>query len=234
MINTSCSPSSKIILAIETSTTVCSIAIYSSNEIIAEIDLYKKNSHAEVITSCITHLLTSSKLEMKDLSAIAISSGPGSYTGLRIGTSIAKGICFSLNIPLIAITTLESMIFYMQRFNFQKSLLCPMIDARRMEVYTTIMDYKNDTILPLCAMIVNEESFKDLLKDNEIIFFGDGSQKCANLLKKNKNSRFLNDIHPNARSIAEMAYKKLLKNEVADLTNFSPIYLKEFDSILTS
>lgn len=223
----------KIILALETSTTVCSIAIYSSNEIIAETNLYKKNSHAEVITSCITHLLDSSKLEMKDLNAVAISSGPGSYTGLRIGTSIAKGICFSLNIPLIAINTLESMIFYMQRFNFQKSLLCPMIDARRMEVYTTIMDHKNETILPICAMIVNEESFQDLLKDNQIIFFGDGSQKCINFFKKNKNSILVNNIHPSARSIAEMAYKKLLENEVTDLTNFSPIYLKEFDSILT-
>lgn len=223
-------PKQNIILALETSTSVCSIAISCDNVVIAEVNLHKKNSHAETITTSIQHILSYSKLKMKDLSAIALSAGPGSYTGLRIGASIAKGLCFTLQIPLISINTLEAMAFGMQSFNIHKALLCAMLDARRMEVYTLMVNHTNHTILPTCAMIIDNNSFKKFLHKSEVIFFGEGSYKCFDHLAKNENAKFLNNIFPRATNITKLAYLKFIDNKFDNLATFTPIYLKQFGS----
>ncbi len=225
-------PTKDIILAIETSTTVCSVALHKGEELISECNLHKKNTHAEVITKSIQHLLTSTSMSFKDLAAVAIAKGPGSYTGLRIGASIAKGLCFALKIPLLSVNTLEAMAFGMHKYNSitnSKVLLCPMLDARRMEVYTLLTNSNSEILLPTCAMIINNQSFEDWLINYDIVFFGDGTQKCIPYLWQNKTAKFVNNIYPRATHIAELAYVKLKQKAVEDLSSYTPMYLKEFN-----
>ena len=217
-----------LIISIESATKVCSVALHREGSLLAKSEFYLDKSHSSLLTNLIDDLLKYCQLQMKDLDAVAISMGPGSYTGLRIGTSVAKGLCFGLEIPLIAVNTLEAMALGVNNSNLSGKLLCPMLDARRMEVYTTLLNAKMDIVQQTSAKIIGENSFVDLLKENKILFFGNGAEKCKPVFGENKNAYFLDEIEPSAASVGTLAGRKFLENEFEDLAYFAPFYLKEF------
>ena len=220
-----------LILSIETATPVCSVALTKDNKIIGIKESDQKNSHSEIVTVFIDELMKENKLVFSDLDAVAVSKGPGSYTGLRIGVSTAKGLCYALDIPLISVNTLQSMAAGMtKQYNQTKelpTLFCPMIDARRMEVYCAIFDNNNHEVRKTKAEIIEPDSFKTYLETNQVIFFGDGAAKCKEVIK-HPNVVFLVDIHPSAANMTEIANQKFQKNQFEDVAYFEPFYLKEF------
>jgi len=226
-----------MILQIETATTVCSVALAKDGKTLAFKQVDQRNIHAEVITVFIEELLVETGFHYADIDAIAVSCGPGSYTGLRIGISTAKGLCFALDKPLIAIETLESMAqgviadpTILSTFNLQPStlLLCPMIDARRMEVYTAIFNTKGENIVHTADEIIDENSFAELLKENQLLFFGDGSEKCREVLGNNPNAHFLPGFTNSATHITKKAAEKFAQKDFEDVAYFEPFYLKDF------
>src|ERR1700744_3394536 len=221
-----------MILQIETATASCSVALANKGATLSVKQINERNIHAEVITRFIEELISDAGFSYADLDAIAVSCGPGSYTGLRIGISTAKGLCFALDKPLIAIETLEAMAYGAINMNgFGKDnnlLLCPMIDARRMEVYTAIFDTGNERIRATSAEIIDENSFSDLLQSNKILFFGDGAMKCADVLSKNDNAIFMPDFLNSASHLTQKAFEKFIAGEFEDVAYFEPYYLKDF------
>jgi len=217
------------ILQIETATTVCSVALAKDGEVVTYKQLDQRNIHAEIITLFIDELIANAAIQYGDLDAIAVSCGPGSYTGLRIGVSTAKGLCFALDKPLIAIETLEAMAYgVMPEKQYAGMLLCPMIDARRMEVYTALFDLEDNTIEPVAAKIIDENSFAEKLKNNKILFFGDGADKCRTFLEAKPNAQFLPGFINSATHLTQKAFEKLSKKEFEDVAYFEPHYLKDF------
>jgi tRNA threonylcarbamoyladenosine biosynthesis protein TsaB len=219
------------ILQIETATTVCSVALARDGETLAVKQINERNIHAEVITLFIEGLLKEQGINYAQLDAVAVSSGPGSYTGLRIGVSTAKGVCFALDKPLIAIETLEAMTngaALELKYDEKDILLCPMIDARRMEVYTAIFDTSGERIKPTTAEIIDENSFSDLLKHYAILFFGDGADKCLAVLGTNPNARFLTGFDNSAAHLSQKAFEKFRAQDFVDVAYFEPYYLKDF------
>ncbi len=215
------------ILSIETSTKVCSVALHSDGVIISFSQYFLEKSHSSILAPLIEETITHCRIKMSDLSTVAISEGPGSYTGLRIGTSTAKGLCFGLDIPLIAVNTLLSMAHSVRKNNINQSLLCPMLDARRMEVYCLVADNELQILQNVEPKIINKESFQNLLSDNSMIFFGDGSTKCKAVINS-RQAIFLDDVHPSAKKIGDLAWLKFQQNDFVDLASFEPFYLKAF------
>ena len=220
-----------MILSIETSTKICSVALHTNGDLLAESTLHVDKSHSEKLAVLIKDLLSYAEVETKALSAIAIASGPGSYTGLRIGTSTAKGLCYALGIPLIAINTLEAMAYGVSKHVTEQLLLCPMLDARRMEVYYVLTDSKLNTIQPTAAKIIDETSFREELATNKILFFGNGAAKCQPVLDHNPNALFINTQSISAVNVGELAWVKFQQQAFEDLAYFEPEYLKEFKAI---
>jgi len=219
-----------IILQIETATTVCSVALAKDGEVIGVKQLNERNIHAEIITLYIDELIASSGLKYADIDAVAVSSGPGSYTGLRIGVSTAKGLCFALDKPLIAVHTLDAMAQGIaEAFDIDsQTLLCPMIDARRMEVYTALFDKNGNVIKPTSAEIIDEHSFAAELENCKIVFFGDGAEKCRDVLGNNPNAEFITDFTNSATHLTKIATEKFVKQDFEDVAYFEPYYLKDF------
>lgn len=220
-----------LILQIETATTVCSVALALNGEVLCLREVEQRNVHAERITVFIDEVLSDANKSYTDLDAIAVSSGPGSYTGLRIGVSAAKGLCFALDKPLIAVETLEAMtdgLIGQRSFDGTDQLLCPMIDARRMEVFTSVFDIYGNKIKPTSAEIIDEHSFADLLKDHEIIFFGDGAEKCAQELGTHSGATIIADFGNSASYLSKRALKKYQQKQFEDVAYFEPYYLKDF------
>lgn len=215
------------ILSLETSTTVCSVALHENNSLIAGAEVHLEHSHGSRLAQLIESVLKFSGIEMRDVNAVAISSGPGSYTGLRIGTSTAKGICFALGVPLIAIDTLSILSAQVNATNIEGSLLCPMIDARRMEVYCSVTDVNGSLVQGIEAKVIDEKSFEGLLNDHRIVFFGNGAEKCKQMIT-HPNAFFLTGITPSATQIGSVAFAKFERGEFEDLFQFEPFYLKEF------
>lgn len=220
-----------IILSIETSTKACSAAIHQDGKLLSISELYHEKSSSGMLTTLIEHVVRTAALTLQELNAIAVAKGPGSYTGLRIGVSTAKGLCFTLEKPLIAVNTLESMAKSLSIIHYPLSiLLCPMLDARRMEVYCAV--YQADTmeqIEPTQAKIIDETSFADLLQNHKVIFFGDGAEKCRGTLESNPNAIFLNEtIFPSAKSVGVLATRAFENNQFENVADFEPYYLKEF------
>jgi tRNA threonylcarbamoyladenosine biosynthesis protein TsaB len=187
-------------------------------------------THAENLTLFIQDILQQTKHLTTNIDAIAVSEGPGSYTGLRIGVSVAKGLCYSLDKPLISINTLQHFAYSIsKKYNNSENntLFCPMIDARRMEVYCGLYDINNNMVKPTEAAVITENSFNDYLNYNKIIFFGNGSAKCIGVLK-NSNALFLNNIEITSSSMVDIAYKKWEKKNYASIRDFEPYYLKDF------
>lgn len=216
-----------LILGIETSTKNCSVALFSEDKLISEKSLLsEKYSHSETLTIFIQELFNDTDYLLSDLDAISVSIGPGSYTGLRIGVSTAKGLCYSLNIPLISVFTLQSMSQSISDEDSSFDLYCPMIDARRMEVYSAFYDNKNNEVRKIQADIIDSSTFSHLL-DKKIVFFGDGSEKCKEIINSEK-AVFLNDVYPSARNLKKISYRKFKESNFEDIAYFEPFYLKDF------
>jgi tRNA threonylcarbamoyladenosine biosynthesis protein TsaB len=217
------------ILQIETATTVCSVALANQGKVIALKEINERNVHAEVITVFIDEILNQAGIKYNELDAVAVSSGPGSYTGLRIGVSTAKGLCYALDKPLIAVETLEGMTEGIITKGVEAGLLlCPMIDARRMEVYTALFDNHDNRIQATSAEIIDESSFNTQLKQNKILFFGDGAPKCRTALEANNNAIFIDGFANSAVHLTKKAYQKLKTGQFEDVAYFEPYYLKDF------
>lgn len=220
------------ILLIETATQVCSVTLASDGKVLSIRESHNQKSHSELITTFIEEVLKDVNIEFGQIDAVAVSKGPGSYTGLRIGVSTAKGICFALDKPLLAIDTLEAMAKGFRDKNIneisQNDLFCPMIDARRMEVYTAIFNADGELIQPTEALVIEENSFINLLKNHRIWFFGDGAHKCNKMFSSSNNAVIVDDFFPSAKFMSEMAEVQYLKGDVVDLAYFEPFYLKEF------
>lgn len=215
------------ILSLETSVDTCSVALHNEGELLAAQTIHEPQMHASKLAGLIEEVLNVASARTTSLQAVAITSGPGSYTGLRIGTSTAKGLCYALAVPLIALPTLELLAYQASHLTTSDTLLCPMIDARRMEVYCTIVDSLRNTVRPVAAEIIDEASFKDILPEKRITFFGNGSSKCKAVIN-HPNAIFIDGIIPAASSLGEVAFKKFTQNQFVDLVHFEPFYLKEF------
>jgi len=220
------------ILSIETSTGVCSVAYSVDGEVMASKELFEANSHAAHLTVLIEQLFEENNITASaDLDAVAVSSGPGSYTGLRIGVSTAKGICYASGLPLIAIDSMHIMSFPIVNRNWEASklpyLFCPLMDARRMEVYTALFDKDMNLSEAISAKIVDKETFKSILTNHRVVFFGNGSEKCKEVIQHD-NAIFIDDIHPLAKNLAPLAENYFNKNKFVDVAYFEPFYLKDF------
>lgn len=212
------------VLCIETATKSCSVALSKEGQLVGVKEhVSEKYSHSEQLTVFVKELLDQHQLSTTDLSAIAISSGPGSYTGLRIGVSTAKGLCYALDIPLISISTLEAMSELVKN-DFADYVLCPLIDARRMEVYCALFG-KNQS--PVSAKIIDEHSFAKELASHKILFFGDGAAKCQEVIT-HPNAHFELGVYPSARSMIGLAHQKFLAQDFEGVAYYEPFYLKEF------
>ena len=217
-----------LILSIETATKVCSVALLDKDTILGTQEIYVERSHSEFLAIMIQDLLKYAGKSASDLSAIAVSKGPGSYTGLRIGVSTAKGLCFGLDIPLIAINSLMAMAYEVKKYDSSSFDLCPMLDARRMEVYCLVADQDLGVKQTTQARIIDENSFSEELNTTEMLFFGNGMNKCREILSGNKNAHFVDDVHPRAINIGFLAYGKYKNQEFENTETFEPFYLKDF------
>jgi len=220
------------ILCIETSTSICSVAVSGDGKLLSFREIQDAKSHASQLTPFISEVLDEAGINPNDLSAIAVSKGPGSYTGLRIGVSTAKGMAFALNVPLISVGTLLAMASgFLSEHPFPSDnpdiLLCPMIDARRMEVYSALYTTKLLEYRKILAEIIYPDSFLSLFKDKKIHFFGDGAMKCGSLIKHDSSS-FYDGFHPSAKYMIEHAFNKYEEGKFENLAYFEPFYLKDF------
>ncbi len=218
-----------LILNIETSTNICSVALSENNKIVTLKETNIKNSHSELLSVFVEEIFKEEKINASKLSAVAVSKGPGSYTGLRIGVSLAKGLCYGSGLPMISVNTLEALAFGFAKTVSDKALFCPMLDARRMEVYCSIFDNNLNVMVPTKAEIVNENSFAGILENNKVYFFGNGACKCKNLIT-NKNAVF-SEFDVSATFMANIAYKKYKSKDFEDVAYFNPFYLKDFVAI---
>jgi len=223
-----------VILIIETSTEVCSVALCCDGKMVDLIESDQGQSHARLTTVFAEQLLNRNQIKPEDLSAIAVSKGPGSYTGLRIGVSTAKGLCYASHIPLIAVGTLEAMAMHvaMNHAAYKVSdnkptLYCPMIDARRMEVFSMLLDGNGAVIKPISAEIIDESFLAEELSSNQVVFFGNGSAKCSSVINS-PNALFINEITASAKHMVELVWQAYSNQQFEDVAYFEPFYLKDF------
>ena len=219
-----------LILSIDTSTKGCSVAIHEDAKLLSISELYHEKSSSEMLTTLVAEVTKSIKISLAEIDAFAVAKGPGSYTGLRIGVSTIKGLCYTLEKPMIAINTLEAMAHQLVGLPLHVNWLCPMIDARRMEVYCAIFDASTgQEIQTTDAKIIDNESFMAELAENKILFFGDGAAKCKTVLGSNTNASFSeNVIHPTAKTLGSLAFQKYIQQDFEEVADFEPFYLKEF------
>ncbi|MGB6083096.1 tRNA (adenosine(37)-N6)-threonylcarbamoyltransferase complex dimerization subunit type 1 TsaB [Moheibacter sp.] len=213
------------LLHIETSTKNCSAAISRNGELLCLCEEYDENyGHSEKLHQFVNWALEGAEISLNEIDAVCVSKGPGSYTGLRIGVSAAKGFCFGLNIPMLSLNSLE--ILAQSQINKGFDLIIPMIDARRMEVYTAIFDTSGQMISEIEAKILDESSFQELA-DQKIVFVGDGVEKSKSILNL-PTVEFIDNLHPSAKNMIELAEKKFEEKLFEDVAYFEPFYLKEF------
>lgn len=217
------------ILHIETSTQVCSVALSEDGQCIFSKTDFEGPSHAVTLGVYVDEALSFADSHAIPLDAVAVSCGPGSYTGLRIGVSMAKGICYGRNLPLIGIPTPEVMCvpLLLDEELPEDALLCPMIDARRMEVYAALYDRALHPVHEIEAVIIDESSYEDYLNRGPVYFFGNGAAKCKEKIM-HPNARFVEDIHPLAKWMFPLAEKAFARGDFKDVAYFEPFYLKEF------
>jgi tRNA threonylcarbamoyladenosine biosynthesis protein TsaB len=216
------------LLSLETSTHICSVAIHLDGKLLAWREMREPRSAASQLAVMIDAIMKESATQPHMLNAIVVASGPGSFTGLRIGVATAKGICFALNIPLIAISTLDLVAAQAKAMVADtNALLCPMLDARRMEVYCKVVDYNLNEVEPTQAKIVNANSFADYLENNAVYFIGEGAIKCRTIFT-HPNAKFLDEVVPQAVQLGELGYRKWLQQNFEDAATFEPYYLKDF------
>lgn len=223
-----------LILQIETATEVCSVALADEKGVMDVRENKEGKSHAALLTQFMDEILKANQISSQQLNAVAVSSGPGSYTGLRIGVSAAKGLCYGAKIPLIAVSTLQSMALgFLQRVaeksmqNDQQTWYCPMIDARRLEVYTAFFDSNASPESEISAQIIDENSFQEILSERKVIFFGNGSAKCKDIIR-HPNAVFHDGFTPSATDMTKLANDLYTKNQFENVAYFEPFYLKDF------
>ena len=229
-----------LILNIETSTNVCSVSLTGeTGTVLYSRENLEDKSHSALLAVFIDEVMKESGGTFDDLSAVSVSMGPGSYTGLRIGVSTAKGICYAKSIPLIALNTLDIMAggFLRSKGNFQSEspkniILCPMIDARRMEVYMALYNASGIRIKDTSAEIIDESSFAELLKENTLYFFGNGAEKFPHIITS-PSARFFSGIYPSAKEMGKLSFELFQQGKFVDLAYFEPFYLKDFVTTLT-
>ena len=221
-----------MILCLETATPVCSVALNSDCCTLAMRETEGQNAHSEKITNFIREVMEEAKIDYPQLDAVAVSQGPGSYTGLRIGVSTAKGICYAADLPLMSIDTLEAMAYGMKdKLGSQigpNDLLIPMIDARRMEVYASVFDANLNRINDTAALVIDENSFEDLRKDHRLWLFGDGAPKLSKLFENQPNIHIIDGFKPSAAYMKVLAERALQQQQFVDVAYFEPFYLKDF------
>jgi len=214
-----------IILNLETATTNCSVSIAKEGTLVFLKEYNSTNfSHAEQLHNFIKEAIEEASLIISDIDAIAVSKGPGSYTGLRIGVSAAKGLCFSLDKPLISIPTLESMAHQLQ---IKEGYIIPVLDARRMEVYSKVFNANYKVVRNTEAEIIDTSSFISFASENKVHLIGSGAEKCKEILE-NKNFNFDNTIVPSAKEMCQLSYAKYQAKDFEDVAYFEPFYLKDF------
>ena len=219
-----------IILHIETSTNVCSVALSENGRCLFSKSNAEGMNHAALLSVFIAEALEVLKSDDKKPDAVAVSSGPGSYTGLRIGVSTAKGLCYGYGIPLIAVSTLEVLTAQaLQSVLDQNVLYCPMIDARRMEVYAAFYNADMEIKREISADIIDSDSYADMLDKQPVYFFGNGVEKCKSTLT-HPNARFIDNLVPLAENMISFAEKAFADNNFVDVAYFEPFYLKEFQT----
>lgn len=218
------------IIHIETSTNTCSTALSQDGQCIAHQEDRQGPSHARVLAPFVEEMVSMADSHAIPLDAVAVSSGPGSYTGLRIGVSTAKGLCYGRNLKLISVSTLELLcvpiLLYREDLP-ENALLCPMLDARRMEVYAAIYSRALKEIRPVGADIVDADTYRKFLDQQPVIFFGPGATKCKEVIQ-HPNAIFIDGIEPLAKHMVPLAERKFLRGEFEDTAYFEPFYLKEF------
>ncbi|WP_215225200.1 tRNA (adenosine(37)-N6)-threonylcarbamoyltransferase complex dimerization subunit type 1 TsaB [Echinicola shivajiensis] len=215
-----------LILSIDTAVSVCSVALHQDGQLLALLELHQENVHAQKLMPAIKELMEQAGVQSSQLDAVAVSEGPGSYTGLRIGVSTAKGISFAHNIPLIGVGSLDALAYQVRRFAEEGTVIVPMIDARRMEVYSKVFNSSLAIIEEIKPEIIDESSYKEYLKNGLVYFLGDGAQKVSEVIM-HSNARFF-DITNSAVSVGGIAHEKFEREEFVDIAYFEPNYLKEF------
>tara|TARA_R110002073_G_scaffold56835_4_gene144328 strand:- start:2242 stop:2916 length:675 start_codon:yes stop_codon:yes gene_type:complete len=217
-----------LILNIETSTTNCSVSLSKEGEtLVLKEDYNNKYSHAELLHNYIDEVIIEAKITLSNLDAIAISKGPGSYTGLRIGVSAAKGLCVALDKPLISTPTLEALA---HQVNSDEGVIVSMLDARRMEVYSAVFNANHQQIRETQAQILDGNSFKKYLEEGKVFFIGNGVAKTKELIT-HENAIFVEGKLPSANDMSQLAYQKYKKSDIEDVAYFEPYYLKDFIAI---
>lgn len=222
-----------LILCIETGTDICSVGLSRDGELVSLRESDEGRDHAKRVGVFVDELLRETGIAPDELDAIAVGMGPGSYTGLRIGVSFAKGICYGLQIPLVAVGSLDALAEVAIEDNeagildvkdWNDAVLCPMVDARRMEVYTRLFNAAGEPLSEVSAEIVTEESFAEWRKDRQLVIFGNGAAKCREILP---DATYVN-ITPSARGLARLAEQRLQEGKTEDIAYFEPFYLKDF------
>lgn len=217
------------ILSIDTSTRGCSVAVHADGVLLAAYDLLTERTSSSLLTILMKNAAEQAGLSLAQLDAVAVAKGPGSYTGLRVSVSTAKGLCYALDKPLIGIETLAAMAAQLVPFYPEKYRFCPMIDARRMEVFAAVFDHDLNKIQPTRAVILDEQSFQDVLQEGPVVFFGDGAAKSRDLVSLHSNAYFPNcPIDPSARTVGALAAEAYRAGQFEDLVSFEPYYLKDF------
>ena len=218
------------ILHIETSTNVCSVAVSEDGQCIFSKEDFQGPNHAVTLGKYVDEALSFADSHASPVDAVAVSCGPGSYTGLRIGVSMAKGICYGHSIPLLSVHTLKLMcvpVLLRELVSEENALLCPMLDARRMEVYAALYDRSLKEVRATQADVVDGETYLPYLESRPVYFFGNGSDKCRDVLS-HPNARFISDIHPLAKWMMPLAERNMMNEEFEDVAYFVPFYLKDF------
>ncbi|WP_163710090.1 tRNA (adenosine(37)-N6)-threonylcarbamoyltransferase complex dimerization subunit type 1 TsaB [Mangrovibacterium lignilyticum] len=222
------------ILQLESSTSICSVALAKDGKLIDLLESNEGQNHARLLSVFVQDILQRNKINSNQLSAVAVSEGPGSYTGLRIGVSLAKGICYANQIPLIPVSPLQAMaeqVITKQTElgidSLENTILVPMIDARRMEVYTATYDANNQPVKTVSAEIIDEQAFLSDLDSQKLLFFGNGADKCSQIIS-HPNATFIPNIFTSAQFMCKLAWKAFQNEQFADLAYFEPFYLKDF------
>lgn len=216
------------LLSLETSTSICSAAIHQDGKLLAWREIREPRSTASQLAVIVDAIMKESATEPAMLSGIVVTSGPGSYTGLRIGVATAKGICVALNIPLIAISTLDLLAIQGKTMIADtNALLCPMLDARRMEVYCKVVDFNLNEIEATQAKIIDANSFSNYLENTPMYFMGEGATKCRTVFT-HPNAKFLDEVTPDSVQLGEIGFQKWLQHNFEDIVTFEPYYLKDF------
>ena len=220
-----------LLLSLETSSPVCSVALHriADGSLVGQSELRLDKSHSTHLTILIEQLLANTGHQLADLAAVAVSDGPGSYTGLRIGAAAAKGLCFALDIPLVAVSTLKALAAQVAAGTawLDKYLYCPMMDARRMEVYAAIYTHEGQEVLAPTPLLLDADTLAEQLAQHSVLFFGNGAAKFQALLGESANAGFLAGIEPSAVAVGALAVTAYQRQEFQDVAYYEPFYLKE-------